>query len=411
MSVQILQGDCREVLKTLEAESVDCVVTSPPYYGLRSYGDHAGMIGLEPSLGEHLEALVEVFREVRRVLKRSGTCWVNYGDAYACAPNGRSAADTKALGNDGRTFRDKPLNTVGPIVRPSFRRDGASVTPVLQRRAGDDKRGSNSKEGYRPGHDSRIVAGGTLKPKDRMMLPARLAIALCDDGWWLRDEIVWHKPNPMPSSVRDRTTPAHEMIYLLTKSARYFFDQDAIRTPPSEALLKQVFEGYEGEDTKDFAAANAQSASGTKSRIIEGARKKLKVPGGWDKGEGAHGTIHRDGRTEALYVEAQAKLGANKRSVWTVTTEPFDQAHFATFPTTLIEPCIKAGCPVGGVVLDPFAGAGTVGVVADRHQRDATLIEINSEYIEIARTRLSDDRGALLDWLARKNESEAGVAA
>jgi DNA modification methylase len=410
--VTIINADCRAALDFMESESIDCVITSPPYWGLRDYGV-AGQLGLEASLGEHIDTLVNVFREVRRVLKKTGTLWVNYGDAYACAPNGRSAAKTKRIGNDDRTFRDKPISTVG----------------------------------------------GVLKPKDRMLLPARLAIALCEDGWWLRDEIIWHKPNPMPSSVKDRTTPAHEMIYMFSKGPRYFYDQEAIRNPPSDALLQQVMDGYNGADTKDYAEACAQSASGTKARIIAGARKKIKVPGSWDKGSGAHGTIHRDGRTEALYVEARAKLGSNKRSVWTVPPKGFKEAHFATFPPALIEPMILAGCPervcsvcgrpwervvektfipqqdvsiekgirgagsqkpldvsdgrqgfprgsldtittgfkptcscsvepVGGTILDPFFGAGTTALVARQHGRHSIGIELSAEYVEIARRRL-----------------------
>jgi DNA modification methylase len=178
---------------------------------------------------------------------------------------------------------------------------------------------------------------------------------------------------------------------MFSKAPKYFYDQEAIRNPPSEALIQQVMDGYGGSDTKDYDAAGAQSASGTKARIIENARKKIKVPGGWDKSAGAHGTIHRGGRTDALYAEAKAALGSNKRSVWTVAPKPFKEAHFATFPPDLIEPCILAGCPVGGAVLDPFGGAGTTGLVAQRNGRDAILIELNPAYMEIARRRLAGD--------------------
>jgi DNA modification methylase len=326
----ILIGDSLETLKTLPTESVHCCVTSPPYWGLRDY-DVDGQIGLEPSLGLHLQALVDVFEEVRRVLRKDGTLWLNYGDAYASAPNGRSAADTKAAGNDDRTFMDKPISTVG----------------------------------------------GVLKPKDRMMLPARVAIALQESGWWLRDEIIWHKPNPMPSSVRDRTTPAHEMIYLLSKSAKYFYDFEAIREPASSAKPS----GPNSYLNVDHVPRS----------------RKLKVPGGWDKGDGAHGTIHRDGRTEAEYVEAEISPWKNKRSVWTIAPKPFPEAHFATFPPDLIEPCIKAGCPVGGVVLDPFFGAGTTGLVAARLGRQFIGIELNPKYAAIAEHRIfADALGDLL---------------
>lgn len=336
-NIEILNADCRIALDLMPAESVDCVVTSPPYWGLRDYGV-PGQLGLEASLGEHLEVLVAVFREVRRVLKKTGTCWVNYGDAYASAPNGRSAADTKATGNDDRTFRDKPISTVG----------------------------------------------GFLKPKDRMLLPARLAIALQKDGWWLRDEIIWHKPNPMPSSVKDRTTPAHEMIYMFSKAPRYFYDQEAIRNPPSEALLQQVMDGYAGSDTKDYDAAGAQSASSTKARIIAGARKKI------DKRRG-HSRLHAgfNDRWDAMTKAEQQALGSNKRSVWTVPPKPFAQAHFATFPPDLIKPCILAGCPSGGLVLDPFFGAGTTGLVAQQLGCNCIGIELSADYTAIARARIA----------------------
>lgn len=322
MSVRILTGDCREVLRSLPDESVHCVVTSPPYWGLRDYGNGDVGIGLEPTLPGHLAALVEVFREVRRVLRKDGTVWLNYGDAYA--------------GSWGAQSR-------GEAPGPKSRLSGGQVHAA--------PKGT---------HTGSVKRTPGLKPKDRMLLPARLAIALCDDGWWVRDEIVWHKPNPMPSPARGRTTPAHEMLYMLTRSAQYAFDQDAFKEPAS-------------------------------SSPDERAARKVKVPGGWETKLGAHGTIHREGRTAPEYVEATASEHRNKRSVWSVATAPFADAHFATFPPELIEPCIAAGCPVGGVVLDPFGGAGTVGLVADRLQRDAILIELNPEYVAMARQRIERD--------------------
>jgi DNA modification methylase len=219
-----------------------------------------------------------------------------------------------------------------------------------------------------------------------MLLPARIAIALCDDGWWLRDEIIWHKPNPMPSPGRGRTTPAHEMLYCLTKSAHYWFDQDAYREPAAIADWNDGSRVYGGVNK---AGANAKHGERTTGRRTG----KIKVPGGWDKGPGGHGTIHRGGRTEAQYVEAACSDFRNKRSVWTVATSPFSEAHFATFPPDLIEPCILAGCPAGGTVLDPFGGAGTTGMVADRLGRDAILIELNPEYAAIAERRIKGDAG------------------
>lgn len=330
MAVRIITGDCRDVLRTLPDESVHCVVTSPPYWGLRDYGV-AGQIGIEFSVQEHLALLVNVFRDMRRVLRKDGVFWLNYGDAYA---------------NDGKSGGE----TGGKQ---------AYLDEATRKRNGREKRSTG------------------LKPKDRMMLPARLAIALQTDGWWLRDEIVWHKPNPMPSSVADRTTPAHEMIYLLTRSARYYYDADAIKEPAS------------------WDPGNS------------------KMPDGWDTGPGSHGSFHRAGREkgartdkqlghsrqhagfnerwDAMERKEQCSGQRNKRSVWTVGTQGFPEAHFATFPPALIEPCIKAGCPVDGTVLDPFGGAGTTGVVADRLQRNAILIELNPEYAAMAERRINGD--------------------
>jgi DNA modification methylase len=346
MTVRILQGDCRDVLRTLPDESVHCCVTSPPYWGLRDYGVD-GQIGLEQSINEHMAALVEVFRACRRVLRDDGTLWVNYGDAYAGGGNGGGG---------------------------SFAIDGiANAAHADKNIAG--KRGA-----------IRYPAG--FKPKDRMLLPARLAIALCDDGWWLRDEIIWHKPNPMSSPGRGRTTPAHEMIYMLAKSSRYAFDQESYREP-------SAVQGWD-DGSRVYGGVNKAGANAKHGERTTGRRTgKVKVPGGWDKGEGGHGTIHRGGRTAAEYVETEICDTRNKRSVWTVATKPFGEAHFATFPPDLIKPCILAGCPKGGTVLDPFGGAGTTGLVADRLGRNAILIELNPQYAEIARRRIASDGGLL----------------
>ena len=233
MSVSILIGDCRERLRELPDKSVHSCVTSPPYFGLRDYG-HDGQMGLEPTPDEFVAGMVEVFREVRRVLRDDGTLWLNIGDSYA-ANRGYQVPDSKHcdVGNSAPTRADK----LG------------------------------------------------CKPKDLIGIPWMLAFALRADGWYLRQDIIWSKPNPMPESVRDRCTKAHEYIFMLSKSARYHYDAAAIRTPASAALLQQVRDGYKGQDTKPFAVGGAQPASGTKARIIEGARKKL------DKQRG-HGRRH-----------------------------------------------------------------------------------------------------------------------
>lgn len=316
MAVRILIGDCRERLGEVEAGSVHTCVTSPPYFGLRDYGVD-GQIGLEPTPAEFVAELVEVFREVRRVLRDDGTLWLNLGDSYA--------------GSWGARGRGEGTNA----ARPDLEAKHGTSAP--------------NRNGFRP---------WGVKPKDRMMMPARVALALQADGWWLRDEIVWHKPNPMPSSVGDRTTPAHEMIYLLTKAERYHFDASAIA---EEALCDHA----SGNGFKRDARLSYQNADGT--------------PRG----------------NEAAWTNVGGKR--NRRSVWSVPVKPFAEAHFATYPADLIEPCILAGCPEGGTVLDPFGGAGTTGLVADRLQRNAVLIELNPAYAEIARRRLEGDAGMFSD--------------
>jgi DNA modification methylase len=370
MTVTIRHGDCREVLRTLPDESVHCVVTSPPYWGLRDYGV-AGQLGMEPSLGEHLQVMVEVFREVRRVLRTDGTCWVNYGDCYATTPNGRSAAATKAAGNDDRTFRDKPFSTIGPIFVHSPR--------------DADRRGNNStlQGAAPPNTPGRIEAGGVLKPKDLCMIPNRFAIALQDDGWWVRSEIIWHKPNPMPESVSDRPSGCHEKIWLLTKSERYAYD--------AEAVLQPVTGNTHARVAQDVAAQIGSARANGGKKTNGNMKAVVRSPKIQAAGSGV--------KNNSSFIDAVALtvLQRNLRNVWTVPTAAFSEAHFATFPPALIEPCIKAGCPVGGVVLDPFGGAGTTGLVADRLGRDAILIELNPEYSAMAERRISNDAGMFAD--------------
>lgn len=307
MTATIMIGDCRDMLAQLPDESVHCVVTSPPYWGLRDYGV-AGQIGMEATMQEHLTVLVDVFRHVRRVLRKDGTLWLNYGDGYAAAPNGRRAVDVV---NDDRTFRDKPFSTVG----------------------------------------------GSCKPKDLLMIPNRLAIALQDDGWWVRSEIIWAKTNPMPESARDRPSQAHEKLFLLTKSSSYSYDYDAAREP--------------------FAASSkSKTASRNDFRRSEVKHSQNAVPG-------QQSQFRPDRKSTYLN-----PLGRNRRNVWTIATAAFRDAHFATFPPALVKPCILAGCPFGGVVLDPFGGAGTVGMVAEKLGRDSVLIELNADYAQMSATRI-----------------------
>lgn len=374
------QGDCRAVMAELEPESINCVVTSPPYWGLRDYAlppstwddGWEGCLGLEPRPEMFVDHLVEVFRAIRRVLRKDGVVWLNIGDTYADRANKRS---------------DKE----------SFREDRADVVPGKRNSIGGEWR---------------------LKAKDRIGIPPRVAIALQADGWWWRDEVVWHKPNPMPSSVDDRTTPAHEMVYLLTKSARYAYDSVAIRELETGGAHprggRDVPAGWNHSGFEQGDGGGARTAANN---------PRVKVPGGWDvtQGDDRHGTIHREGRTTATYTdkrwpsgwangegrghdpqigrydpppayEKEVPLGRNKRSVWTVSTQPYVDAHFATFPEKLIEPMIAAGCPPGGTVLDPFGGSGTTGIVAEALGRKAVLIELSTKYLGQALKRIAGAR-------------------
>ena len=371
-ATRILVGDVREQLRLLPSEAFDCVVTSPPYWGLRDYGV-AGQIGLEPTLGEHLDVMVDVFREVRRVLKRHGTVWLNYGDCYAAAPSGRAAADVE---NDDRTFRDKPFSTVGPIYSANHHGDRGVRGNVFRRSAGVSSPGA-------------IVAGGFLKPKDLCMIPNRLAIALQEDGWWIRSEIIWHKPNPMPESVYDRPTGAHEKVFLLTKGESYFYNHEAIREPVTGGTHARK-PGPNSRQSVDRVPRSRKVGVGPRSAAEDDAFRKAK------------GSFHA---STTDIVETR-----NARNVWTIAPRAFREAHFATFPPELARRCILAGTPLtvcsacgavdacGGIcevfgrqpgkVLDPFGGAGTVGLVAEAIGVEATLIELNPAYAEIARARL-----------------------
>lgn len=377
--VTIWVGDVFKALALMDDDSIDCVVTSPPYWGLRDYGVE-GQIGMEPSLAEHIEILIKVFREVRRVMKPEATLWLNYGDCYASSVNGRSAADTKAAGNDDRTFRDKPFSTVGPILGHS--------------KHDENRQGKTSKTAHeQSGHGYRVMAGGYLKPKDLCMVANRLAIALQDDGWWVRSEIIWHKTNPMPESVTDRPAGAHEKIFLLSKSKKYHYDAEAVREPATVSSLQRWSQNIEKQ--KGSTRANGGAKTNGNMKAVGGHRT--------DKQRG-HGRRHAgfNDRWDEMSKEEQQANGRNLRNVWSIATAPFAEAHFATFPPALVEPCIKAGCPADGVVLDPFGGAGTVGLVASRLQRRAILIELNPEYADIAEARIRADTGPMFSTFKRK---------
>ena len=357
MSIKIYQGNCLDTLKKIESQSINTCITSPPYWGLRDYGTgeweggdpncphmrttkigkdtstgHKAMfeqgnvvgdaiyknecpkcgavrkdsqLGLEETPEEFVENLVKVFREVKRVLRDDGTVWLNLGDSYS---------------------------------------SGGITTTTNQTLRGDKDYGV-----------TRPKPSEGIKPKDLIGIPWRVAFALQADGWYLRQDIIWHKPNPMPESVRDRCTKAHEYIFLLSKSPKYYFDNEAIK-----------------EDASTVATKRNKMGEGYQADYAKGKR--------FSDGERVWGSTKR-----------------NKRSVWTVTTKPFKGAHFATFPMDLIEPCVLAGCPEGGTVLDPFGGSGTTALLANGHNRNAILCELNEEYIEIAKERLAPDGDLFTD--------------
>jgi len=367
---ELHHGDCLKLLASMPERSVDCCVTSPPYFGLRDYGtaeweggdpgcDHRekeirqrrnlaeaanacdggsrtsegrldkdalwipykdkcgkcgavrvdSQIGLEPTPGEFVAKLVAVFREVRRVLRDDGTLWLNIGDSYNAGTNSKRKNGTGDVGN---------WHTA-------------------------DETG-----GIR-------VNVASLKPKDLIGIPWRVAFALQADGWYLRQDIIWHKPNPMPESVTDRCTKAHEYVFLLSKSARYYFDNEAIKEPCSEATHERA----------KYRWKRAQNGGGSKESM-----------------QGHN--YDNDFGDMAVDLEK----GKNKRSVWIVTTKPYKGAHFATFPPALIEPCVLAGSRKGGVVIDPFNGSGTTGEVSVLNGRKYVGIELNPEYIKLAETRI-----------------------
>lgn len=342
MTVTILVGDVLEKLREIPAESIDCVVTSPPYWGLRDYGID-GQIGMEPTLSEHIATLVTVFAEMRRAMKPQAAFWLNYGDCYATSPNGRSAADTKAAGTDDRTFRDKPFSTIG----------------------------------------------GILKPKDLCLIPFRVAIAPQEDGWWVRSRCIWGKPNGMPdSSGRYRPSTAHEEIFMLGKTGDIYYDSEAVKAPPAESSIGRWARTHDGQGS---LRANGGTRPDRPMRAVGGPLSKRK-----DKQRG-HSRRHQgfNDRWDQMTKEEQQENGRLLRSyepeVWHIATAAFTDAHFATFPPALVERCLLATCPKGGVVLDPFGGAGTTGLVADRMGFDAVLIELNPAYAEIAERRIRDD--------------------
>lgn len=311
--IRLYLGDAHDVLSRLPDGSVDCIVTSPPYYGLRDYGV-AGQYGLEPSPAAYVENLRRVFTEARRVLAEDGTLWLNLGDTYAADTGQGNVSERTGLEGGGR---------------PSFRRDGAAVNAPRRTAVG-------------------------LPPKNLFGIPWRVAFALQDDGWILRNAIVWHKPNGMPSSVSDRLSNRYEHVFLFSRAERYWFDLDAIREPQSDATAQRLASGPVGV-----------------RRVTPGEGPQPHTVAALDKGK-------------------------NPGDVWMLPTQPFPEAHFAVMPQALAERCILAGCKPGGTVLDPFCGSGTTGLAALRHGRRFVGIDLSAQYLDLAlRTRLA--QGALVD--------------
>jgi len=369
----VYNENCITGMKRLANESVDCCVTSPPYLGLRDYGleptqwdavDYAqinglpethiepwkGCLGLEPTIEMYLGHLVAVCREIHRVLKPQGTLWLNIGDSYAGAGM------------------------------------GAANYPQQSGSKQDTNAGSTALKG-------RVAFKYGLKAKDLMMIPARAALALQADGWFLRQDVIWNKSNPMPESVTDRCTKSHEYIFMLAKSAKYYYDAAAIKEPCVQEEFANGFRGgaYCDHATFDNTAGGSRKQTGNKKYFVpagsQGAfgnpqarRRESKK-----RGEFAGKTKDFKGR-EAFRAVTETR---NKRDVWTVATKSYTEAHFATFPPALIEPCILAGCPINGVVIDPFGGSGTTGYVANMHGRNYIIFEQNAGYCVLSRKRIS----------------------
>ncbi len=333
-SVQILEGDCLVSMASLPGKSVQTCVTSPPYFGLRDYG-HDGQIGLESSPAEYVAKMVDVFREVKRVLRDDGTLWLNLGDSY-----GSSGGDI--------------------FTGFNARYDGTGLDGGKQAKIAENVKGVSAKP-----RDT------GLRPKNLLGIPWRVAFALQDDGWYLRQDIIWHKPNPMPESVTDRCTKAHEYLFLLSKSPKYYFDHKAIREPAVTG----------GTDIEGSGSARSErrksGAEGINGRNVQSKNSEA------ERRDVVGGSFNNNPRLR------QTDGKRNRRSVWSITTKPYKGAHFATFPPDLVEPCVLAGSRAGDTVLDPFGGSGTTAQVALQHGRSAILCELNAEYIELAKARIA----------------------
>lgn len=410
---QIIQGDVLEVLQTLPDNYVNCCVTSPPYWGLRDYG-HSEQIGLEKTPELYVEKITAVFNEVKRVLKPDGTLWLNLGDSYAGSGKGGNPDDSMWKGFVGKKEKEDVMKSAKPFKSNNY------------------------------------------KPKDLIGIPWMIAFALRTAGWYLRSDIIWHKPNPMPESVTDRPTKSHEYIFLMSKSGKtlLWWHEDGritYKLPEPDYVWicnktgKRVTEMPDGWTTRsklwrrrnlcrgqdyyyDYEAIEevATGFDGRKDTSYKGGPKdmaggkherwKFKQKNTFGNRNGEHDKLHSGKQYERKFTNLQEngqqnhtmhknRLNPdneeiypvrNKRSVWTVPTKPYKEAHFATYPEDLIVDCIKAGCPVGGIVLDPFAGANTTGITARKLGRNYIAIELNPKYVEIGRNREEKELGLLI---------------
>ena len=353
MEINIIHTEnCITGLIKLPSNSVDCCVTSPPYYGLRNYG-HDDQIGLENAIELYVENLIGVFNEVKRVLKPAGTLWLNLGDSYC----------SRGQGHGGNTNLKQKSNKGS--LKPPFR----------------------------------IPEG--MKAKDLIGIPWLVAFALRSAGWYLRQDIIWHKLNPMPESVTDRCTKSHEYIFLLSKSPKYYYDIDAIRTPVKDITIQRMMQQIQDQKGSERVPGKT---NGTMKAVGPGRKPAPQDNRGGNQGStnGIKAYSHRGTGDKKLtghsgtfdsYGNLIGGGMANKKSVWAITTTPFKEAHFAVFPENLIVDCIKAGCPENGIVLDPFMGAGTTALVARKLGRNFIGYEINHKYVKIANNRLKKTLG------------------
>jgi DNA modification methylase len=358
--IKLLNGDALTLLKSLKSNVINTCITSPPYWGLRDYGVE-GQLGLEKSPQEYVAKLVEIFSEVRRVLRDDGTLWLNLGDSYCSIGHKKSHSGFGTTGLAGGIAQEH-----SPVRREN---DASSLG---------------------------------LKHKDLVGVPWRVAFALQESGWYLRQDIIWAKPNPMPESVRDRCTKSHEYLFMLSKSPKYYYDCDAVREPIAAATVARMAQAnLANQKGSDRVPGKTNGPMKAVLRKQDGHGRRHAGFNARYFGKGNARTFRGGGKytqgksfDNSTLVERESHGNVpnetglrNRRSVWTITTKPFKEAHFATFPPDLVTPCALAGCPEQGIILDPFAGSGTVGMVANKLNRHAILFELNPDYIEIAKRR------------------------